>query len=145
MKEIKTIYFLRFFNQRRKLLVFFIFFLLNYSFVQAQIVISEIFFDGNIQLTNNGDAEVDVSTYWLCDFPTYEQISNLNVECGNLVIPAGGELVLSGFNIDFISSTIHGSTYLTVYRLAHGILPLIVLLLEFKRTEQPLKIALHEN
>lgn len=53
--------------------------------------------------------------------------------------------LVSGFNIDFISSTIHGSTYLTVYRLAHGILPLIVLLLELKRTEQPHIIALHEN
>ncbi|WP_179007290.1 hypothetical protein [Winogradskyella forsetii] len=53
--------------------------------------------------------------------------------------------LVSGFNMDFISSTIHGSAYLTIYRLAHGILPLIVLLLEFKRTEQPLKIALHEN
>lgn len=55
--------------------------------------------------------------------------------------------LVSGFNMDFISSTIHGSAYLTVYRLAHGLLPLIVLLLEMRRTklQQPLNIAWHEN
>ncbi|MDN3493594.1 hypothetical protein [Winogradskyella bathintestinalis] len=50
--------------------------------------------------------------------------------------------LISGFNSDFIASTLHGSTYLTVYRLAHGILPLIVLLLEMKRVKQPLKIKM---
>jgi len=49
--------------------------------------------------------------------------------------------LIAGFNINFLSSSLHGSTYLTIYRLSHGILPLIVLLLEIKRTEQPLNIA----
>lgn len=53
--------------------------------------------------------------------------------------------LVAGINTDFLSSSIHGSTYLTVYRLSHGILPLIVLLLEYKSIEQPHKIALHEN
>jgi len=53
--------------------------------------------------------------------------------------------LVSGFNVNFISSTIHGSAYLTVYRLSHGILPLIVLLLEIKRIKQPINIALYEN
>lgn len=50
--------------------------------------------------------------------------------------------LVSGFNIDFVSSSLHGSTYLTVYRLAHGIVPLIALLLETKTLKQPLKIRL---
>lgn len=50
--------------------------------------------------------------------------------------------VVSGFNINFISSTIHGSAYLTVYRLAHGILPLVLFLLIMKRAKSTLKISL---
>ena len=53
--------------------------------------------------------------------------------------------LVAGFNINFASSSIHGSAYLTVYRLSHGILPLIVLLLEMKRTQQSIKIVLNEN
>ena len=53
--------------------------------------------------------------------------------------------IVAGFNINFVSSSIHGSTYLTVYRLAHGILPLIVLLLIMNTNKQTIKIALHEN
>ena len=49
--------------------------------------------------------------------------------------------VVAGFNINFVSSSIHGSTYLTVYRLSHGILPLIALLLTMTSKKQPLKIA----
>ncbi|WP_407557526.1 hypothetical protein [Winogradskyella sp. 4-2091] len=48
----------------------------------------------------------------------------------------------SGFNINFVSQTLHGSSYLTIYRLAHGILPLIVLLLENKRTITTPKIRI---
>ncbi|WP_282031101.1 hypothetical protein [Winogradskyella eximia] len=49
--------------------------------------------------------------------------------------------IVSGFNIDFISSSIHGSAYLTVYRLAHGIIPLIVLLLEMNKTTPKIRVA----
>lgn len=49
--------------------------------------------------------------------------------------------LVAGFNINFVSSSIHGSTYLTVYRLAHGLLPLIVLLLIMNVKKHPLKIA----
>ena len=49
--------------------------------------------------------------------------------------------IVSGFNIDFISSSIHGSAYLTIYRLAHGIIPLIVLLLEMNKTNHKRRVA----
>ena len=45
--------------------------------------------------------------------------------------------LVSGFNTDFISSSIHGSGYLTIYRLAHGIIPLIVLYLEMNNKRTP--------
>lgn len=50
--------------------------------------------------------------------------------------------LVAGFNFNFLSSSIHGSTYLTIYRLSHGILPLIVLLLEVKRAKQPLNTSI---
>ncbi|MBU2921036.1 hypothetical protein KO504_06755 [Winogradskyella psychrotolerans] len=49
--------------------------------------------------------------------------------------------IVSGFNIDFISSSIHGSAYLTIYRLAHGIIPLIVLLIEMNKTNHKRQVA----
>lgn len=49
--------------------------------------------------------------------------------------------LVSGFNIDFISSSIHGSAYLTVYRLAHGIIPLIVLLLESNKITPKIRVT----
>ena len=49
--------------------------------------------------------------------------------------------LVSGFNIDFISSSIHSSAYLTVYRLAHGIIPLIVLLLESNKITPKIRVA----
>jgi hypothetical protein len=47
-----------------------------------------------VELYNEGDAAVDVSSYWLCNFPNYKQISTLNVLDGNTTIPAGDFLVL---------------------------------------------------
>ncbi len=40
--------------------------------------------------------------------------------------------LLAGFNLDFAASTLHGSLFLVVYRLSHGLLPLVVLLMEEK-------------
>ena len=64
-----------------------LFLILIIGFTNAQVVITEIFSDGTFALTNIGDSDADVSSYWACNFPLYEQLSNLNVECGSLVIP----------------------------------------------------------
>jgi hypothetical protein len=48
-----------------------------------------------VELYNAGDADVDVSTYWLCNFPSYNEISSLTVLEGEPVIPAGGYLVVA--------------------------------------------------
>ena len=55
-----------------------------------------------VELFNAGDADVDVSSLWLCNFPAYEQIANVTVLSGNTTIPAGGYLVVAwdGIGVD---------------------------------------------
>ena len=76
--------------------------------VQAQIRINEVShgtveYQGStnwVELYNAGSAPVDVSSWFLCDFPSYPQISSLNVLSGDRNIPAGGYLVLSWSDLD---------------------------------------------
>jgi hypothetical protein len=46
--------------------------------------------------------------------------------------------LLAGFSSDFIALSIHGSVYLVVYRLSHGLLPLTVWLMEKKLKKEKL-------
>ncbi len=70
---------------------------------QGQIRINEIGIAGVdfqgatkwVELYNPGDTEVDASTYWLCNFPAYQLISDLTVLEGAMTIPAGGYLVVT--------------------------------------------------
>lgn len=41
--------------------------------------------------------------------------------------------LFAGFSSDFIASSLHDSVYLVVYRLSHGLLPLLVFLMEKKK------------
>ncbi len=43
-----------------------------------------------VELHNTGTADVDVSSFWLCNFPNYAQISTLTVLDGSTTIPPGG-------------------------------------------------------
>ena len=65
--------------------------------INAQVIISEIFTNGTFELTNTSNIEIDVSDFWVCDFPAYEQLQDLDVECGSLIILPGDQLVISGF------------------------------------------------
>ncbi|MFC0605700.1 hypothetical protein [Winogradskyella pulchriflava] len=40
--------------------------------------------------------------------------------------------LFAGYSSDFVSSSLHASVYLVIYRLSHGLLPLVVLLMEKK-------------
>jgi len=70
---------------------------------QAQVYISEIGLDGTdfqgapewVELHNPASEAIDVSEYFLCNFPLYPRISELTVLSGNTTIPAGEYLVLS--------------------------------------------------
>ena len=86
----------------KKILQFIIF--LAFSFSQAQIVINEVKEDGSVELKNLGTTSVDITSYWLCDFPSYRQLSDsrITVENGSLILTAGSIVEISGFN--FIDS-----------------------------------------
>ncbi len=61
------------------------------------VVINEVQYGNRdlVELYNNGDVTVDLSTYWLCLGPgTYVQIGNLTPESGNIQLAAGEFLVL---------------------------------------------------
>ncbi len=87
-------------NSKTRIFLFLLLF--GFSFSQAQIVINEVKENGSVELKNLGTSTVDVSGYWLCDFPSYRQMSNLNVVSGNLNMPANSFLVVDDFN--FIDS-----------------------------------------
>uniref|UniRef100_UPI0025D60385 hypothetical protein n=1 Tax=Winogradskyella sp. TaxID=1883156 RepID=UPI0025D60385 len=53
--------------------------------------------------------------------------------------------LLAGFNSDFFSMSIHNNTFLVIYRLSHGLLPLIVLVMEEKYRKQLIKLPTNEN
>ena len=52
--------------------------------------------------------------------------------------------LFAGFNANFISTSLHNSIYLVVYRLSHGLLPLIALLMEEKLKKSLAKIPTNE-
>ena len=78
--------------------------LLLFSFTQAQIVINEIKENGSVELKNLGNQTIDVSSYWLCDFPSYRQLSNstITINSGSLNLQPNAIVEISGFN--FIDS-----------------------------------------
>lgn len=53
--------------------------------------------------------------------------------------------VASGFNINFVWSSLHNVMYLTVYRLAHGLIPLATLVSEQKMIKKTLNYSKNEN
>ena len=69
---------------------------------EAIIVVNEINGNGEVELANTGTASQDVSSYWLCNFPAYSQMSNLTIVCGGDLILDPGEIVTvnAGFTID---------------------------------------------
>ena len=67
--------------------------------IQGQgVVINEVFPTGQIELKNTGSSAVDVSTYWLCQFPNYLQLQDATLLCGSLVLQPGEILAVSNFN-----------------------------------------------
>lgn len=73
--------------------------LLISSFVlKSQVVINEVIYSPSqtVELKNLGSSNVDVSSYWLCTFPAYAQVSGLTVLSGNTMLGPGELLVLSG-------------------------------------------------
>ncbi len=65
------------------------------------IVINEINGNDRFEIKNTGTTTVDISNYWICDFPSYSVLSNLESECdGDLVLEPGEVVTLvSDFDI----------------------------------------------
>ncbi len=66
--------------------------------LQGQIVINEVLPTGTIELKNVGSSTVDVSSYWLCQFPNYQRLDNLDLDCGDLTMEPGEILAVNNFN-----------------------------------------------
>lgn len=67
---------------------------------EAQIIINELQTDiDRIELYNAGDATVDVSSYFLCSFPLYTQLSSAIIVSGNLDLGPDEYLVVSGHSM----------------------------------------------
>ena len=64
------------------------------------IVINEIFpADNQVELKNLSDEAIDVSGYWLCQFPAYGQLTNLALDCSATdYILDPGEILVVEFN-----------------------------------------------
>lgn len=62
-----------------------------------QVVLNEVKYQGTdlVEIFNKGTQEIDLSNYWLCLGPgTYQRIGSITPESGNIIVPAGGYLVL---------------------------------------------------
>lgn len=62
---------------------------------RTQVVISEVLPNSTFELHNIGDTIVDISNYYICNFPTYRRLSTLTLESGNLQLAAGAKIVFS--------------------------------------------------
>ncbi len=70
------------------------------GFTFETVVINEFGNNGQIEILNGTDEAIDISDYWLCDFPNYQQLSALTLECGDLMLGPGEVVVVSDFAFD---------------------------------------------
>ena len=63
--------------------------------LNAQVVISEVFSGGSLELRNTGNSSANISNYWICNFPDYRRLDQLTIECGSLNLAPGEEVVLT--------------------------------------------------
>ena len=63
----------------------------------SQVVINE-FQPGTdqVEIKNTGDTEISVANFFLCSFPVYNELNELTIESGDLMLSPGEIVVLSG-------------------------------------------------
>lgn len=66
-------------------------FIVGHSQVRIQLVNPST---GSVTLHNYGSSTVNVGTYWLCNFPNYDQLSSITVTQGSLNLAAGAEVTV---------------------------------------------------
>ena len=80
-----------------------IFLLLFSNSIIAQssgVIINEVNSNNQVELKNTGTDTLNIVNWWLCNFPTYERLSNLSIVCGSLRMGPGDITVLSDWTID---------------------------------------------
>ena len=87
-------------NSRNVVLLPMLLLLLNINSAFSQITINEFDATGVVEITNSGTQSVDISGYWLCNFPAYTQLSNLTLDCGSLDLAPGDYVAVSGFDLN---------------------------------------------
>ena len=74
----------------------FLFFLFcNSTPIFAQVIISKVFANGSFELRNTSNGTIDISSYWICDYPDYRALNSLSIECGTMNLAAGATIVFS--------------------------------------------------
>ena len=64
--------------------------------------LSEINFNGDIEIINIGNDTLDLTNYYLCQFPVYRKIGDLNIVCGSGFKLAPGEIITVASTLDLI-------------------------------------------
>ncbi|MEE9373406.1 MAG: T9SS type A sorting domain-containing protein, partial [Saprospiraceae bacterium] len=67
-------------------------------------ILNEINANGNVELKNIGNDSIDVSSYFLCTFPVYSIIGDLDIICGNVFIAPGEYLTVNASVLNYSSS-----------------------------------------
>lgn len=57
------------------------------------LVINEVNPDGRVEIKNAGTLSIDISSHWLCQFPSYGIIGSMVIDCGGDLILDPGEIV----------------------------------------------------
>jgi hypothetical protein len=84
---------------KNKILLLFTVLLGSFTTGYGQIINEINASSGQVEIYNDQLGAVDVSTYYLCNFPDYAQLSDLNIVCGSYLIEAGEYLVVDGFSL----------------------------------------------
>ena len=72
--------------------------LISFSFitVQSQVRLKKVDpSNGAVTLHNYGGSTVNVGSYWICNFPDYDELSSLSVTQGSLNLAAGAEVTVT--------------------------------------------------
>ena len=72
--------------------------------VTVNAIINEITGTGNVELKNIGSDSIDVSSFYLCNFPAYILIDTLTVICGSLKIAPGEFVTIDASSLGLSSS-----------------------------------------
>jgi len=60
--------------------------------------------NNTLTIHNYGSSSVNISGYFICHLLSYQQLSTLTIDSGNLMLGAGNDLMISGFTLNSTAS-----------------------------------------